>query len=106
MILARSGIGPSRELRALDMAPVVDLPGVGSNLADHPLVSVDLPTRPSPGPSRYQAHVTFRAPTTDAAGGADLLLFTAGPFDVGPEQCASGAVFGIVAGLMAPRSRG
>ena len=106
MILARSGIGPAAELRALGIAPVVDLPGVGSNLADHPLVSIDLPTRPSPGPSRFQAHVTFHAPQTDLAGPADLLLFTAGPFEVGPEQCASGAVFGIVAGLMAPRSRG
>ncbi|MDE3086570.1 MAG: GMC family oxidoreductase N-terminal domain-containing protein [Acidobacteriota bacterium] len=105
-ILARSGIGPAAELRALGIAPVVDLPGVGANLADHPLVSIDLPTRPSPGPSRFQAHVTFHAAKTDPAGPADLLLFTAGPFEVGPEQCASGAVFGIVAGLMAPRSRG
>lgn len=42
----------------------------------------------------------------DLAGPADLALFTAGPFDVGPDQSPSGAVFGIVAGLMAPRSRG
>ena len=106
MILARSGIGPASELEALGIAPVVDLPGVGSNLADHPLVAIDLPTRPSPGPSRFQAHMTFHAPTTETARPADLLLFTAGPFEVGPEQCASLAVFGIVAGLMAPRSRG
>lgn len=106
MILARSGIGPAAELLALGIVPVVDLPGVGSNLADHPLVAIDLPTRPSPGPSRFQAHVTFHGSATDIAGPADLLLFTAGPFEVGPEQCASGAVFGIVAGLMAPRSRG
>jgi choline dehydrogenase len=106
MILARSGIGPAAELQALGIAPVVDLPGVGSNLADHPLVAIDLPTRPSPGPSRFQVHLTFHAHTTDTATPADLLLFTAGPFEVGPEQCASGAVFGIVAGLMAPRSRG
>jgi len=46
MILARSGIGPADELRALGITPVVDLPGVGRNLSDHPLVSVDLPTRP------------------------------------------------------------
>lgn len=105
-LLARSGIGPVAELQALGIAPVVDLPGVGSNLADHPLVAIDLPTRPSPGPSRFQAHVTLHASTTDTAGPADLLLFTAGPFEVGGEQCASGAVFGIVAGLMAPRSRG
>src|SRR5579862_1076936 len=105
-ILARSGIGPAAELRALDIAPVVDLPGVGSNLVDHPLVSIDLPARPAPGPSRFQTHLTLHAPTTDPAMPADLLLFLAGPFEVGPEQCASGAVVGIVAGLMAPRSRG
>jgi choline dehydrogenase len=40
------------------------------------------------------------------AGTADLLIFTAGPFEVGAGQSASGAVFGIVSGLMAPRSRG
>ncbi len=106
MILARSGIGPAAELHALDIAPLVDLAGVGLNLADHPLISIDLPTRPSPGPSRFQAHVTFHSATADPAGAADLLLFTAGPFDVAPEISAGGAVFGIVAGLMAPRSRG
>lgn len=106
MILARSGIGPAAELRALDIAPVVDLPGVGSNLVDHPLVSVDLPTRPSPGPSRFQTHVTFHSAAADLSEPADLLVFTAGPFDVPAEQSASGAVFGIVSGLMAPRSRG
>lgn len=106
MILARSGIGPANELQALDIAPVVDLAGVGSNLIDHPLVSIDLPTRPSPGPSRFQNHVTFHSSAVDRDGPADLLLFTAGPFDVGADQTASGAVFGIVSGLMAPRSRG
>ena len=50
--------------------------------------------------------MTFHSAAADPAGPADLLLFVAGPFDVGPDQAASGAVFGIVAGLMAPRSRG
>lgn len=106
MILARSGIGPAAELRALGIVPVVDLPGVGSNLADHPLVSVDLPSRPAPGPSRFQAHLTLHSPTTDTAGPADLLLFTAGPFEAGVAGSANGAVFGIVSALMSPRSRG
>ena len=35
-----------------------------------------------------------------------MLLSAAGPFDVRPDQGASGAVFGIVAALMAPRSSG
>jgi len=34
------------------------------------------------------------------------MMFTAGPFDVDPEQVLGGAAFGIVVGLMAPRSRG
>jgi choline dehydrogenase len=34
------------------------------------------------------------------------MMFTAGPFDVDPEQIPGGAVFGMVVGLMAPRSRG
>jgi choline dehydrogenase-like flavoprotein len=34
-ILLLSGIGPAAELRALGIAPVCDLPGVGKNLHDH-----------------------------------------------------------------------
>ncbi|MEM6455584.1 MAG: GMC family oxidoreductase N-terminal domain-containing protein [Acidobacteriota bacterium] len=39
-LLLRSGIGPADELRALDIPPILDLPGVGRNLQDHPVVSV------------------------------------------------------------------
>jgi choline dehydrogenase len=106
LILARSGFGPADQLRALDITPVLDLTGVGSNLVDHPLLSIDLPTRPSGGPSRFQVHVTLHSSSADVAGPADLLIFTAGPFEVGADQSTSGAVFGIVCGLMAPRSRG
>lgn len=35
-ILLRSGIGDENELRALGIAPVLHLPGVGRNLQDHP----------------------------------------------------------------------
>ena len=106
MILARSGIGPADQLRALDITPIVDLPGVGSNLVDHPLVSIDLPTRPSSGPSRFQVHLTLHSSSAGVAGPADLLIFAAGPFEGGADQSAGGAVFGLVCGLMAPRSRG
>jgi choline dehydrogenase len=40
-ILQRSGIGDPERLRAAGVAPVHDLPGVGANLHDHPLVLVD-----------------------------------------------------------------
>jgi choline dehydrogenase len=42
----------------------------------------------------------------DPNGPPDLMMFTAGPFDVDPQQVQGGAAFGIVVGLMAPRSRG
>ena len=106
MILARSGIGPAAQLREHGIATVLDLPGVGANLTDHPLVSVDLPTRPAPGPSRFQTHVTYHAQATDRSGPPDLLTFAAGPFEVGPEESPSRAVFGLVSGLLSPRSRG
>ncbi|HEX5386846.1 MAG TPA: GMC family oxidoreductase N-terminal domain-containing protein [Gemmatimonadales bacterium] len=37
-LLQLSGIGPADELRALDVHVTVNLPGVGKNLHDHPLV--------------------------------------------------------------------
>ena len=106
MILTRSGIGPIAELERLRIRPVIDLPGVGSNLADHALLSIDLPTRPSVSPSRFGVHATMHSQAANPEGPPDLMMFTAGPFEVEPSQAASEAVFGIVVGLMAPRSRG
>ncbi|KAH0583235.1 hypothetical protein H2248_011115 [Termitomyces sp. 'cryptogamus'] len=37
-ILLNSGIGDSKSLKALGIKPLVDLPDVGQNLADHPVV--------------------------------------------------------------------
>ncbi|TQN69970.1 Dehydrogenase xptC, partial [Colletotrichum shisoi] len=39
-ILQLSGIGPERLLQSLDIAVVVDLPGVGANFQDHPAIFV------------------------------------------------------------------
>jgi choline dehydrogenase len=103
-ILLRSGIGPAAELRAFDLPVVADLPGVGANLVDHPLVAVDLPAA-SPrrrGPA-FQVMLTMRS-TLAATEPPDLHLFLAGPFD--DASTPSGAVFGIVTGLLRPRSRG
>ncbi|MFG2720882.1 GMC family oxidoreductase [Streptomyces sp. NPDC048416] len=40
VILQRSGVGGAGLLRALGIAPVVDLPGVGRDLVDHPSVVI------------------------------------------------------------------
>jgi choline dehydrogenase len=105
-ILTRSGIGPGEELQRLGIRPVLDLPGVGANLSDHALLSIELPTQPSQSPSRFGVHATLHSTIADPNGPPDLMMFTAGPFDVDPEQVPGGAAFGIVVGLMAPRSRG
>ncbi len=39
--LMLSGIGPADHLRSRDIAVVADLPGVGQNLQDHPLIGVE-----------------------------------------------------------------
>ncbi|XVQ09377.1 GMC family oxidoreductase [Spirillospora sp. CA-255316] len=39
-LLMRSGIGPAEHLREHGISPVVDLPGVGGNLQDHPAAPV------------------------------------------------------------------
>ena len=40
-ILLRSGIGPARDLERLGIDVVLDLPGVGGNLHDHPMAELD-----------------------------------------------------------------
>jgi len=105
-ILARSGIGPADRLAAAGVDVIVDLPGVGENLIDHPLIAVDLPTRPGVSGPRFQAVATVRSSLAAADGPPDLHLFVAGPFDVATDVSPSGAIFAIVAGLVGPRSRG
>ncbi|KAF2152383.1 GMC oxidoreductase [Myriangium duriaei CBS 260.36] len=46
-LLKLSGIGPAAELRSLDLSTLIDLPGVGSNLQDHNLLSLTFPNRTS-----------------------------------------------------------
>jgi choline dehydrogenase len=105
-ILQRSGIGPARLLGGLGVEVVVDLPGVGSNLVDHPLCAVDVPTKARATGPRFQAIATLRSRSAPPGGAPDLHLFVAGPFDVPTEVSPTGRVFGLVAGLVLPRSRG
>ena len=105
-ILARSGIGPAHHLADVGIDVAVDLPGVGDNLIDHPLVAVDLPTNLGASGPRFQAMATLHSRLAPADGAPDLHLFVAGPFDVARDVSPSGAVFGLVTGLVLPRSRG
>ena len=103
-ILLRSGMGPAAQLRELNVPILTDLPGVGANLIDHPLVAVDLPAAPGRHGPAFQVLLTMRSTLTTAPDPPDLHLFVAGPFD--EPSVPSGAIFGIVTGLLTPRSRG
>jgi len=105
-ILQRSGIGPAAQLRPLGVAVVADLPGVGNNLADHPLVAVDLPARAGTTGPRFQTMATMRSQLAPAGSPPDLHLFAAGPFGASQDADPADAVFGLVTGLVLPYSRG
>jgi len=102
--LLRYGIGPAAQLGELDLPVAVDLPGVGANLAGHPLVSVDLSAAPGRRGPALQVLLRMRSALAAPEDPPDLNLFTSGPYD--DAALPSGAVFGLVAELMAPRSRG
>jgi choline dehydrogenase len=103
-ILLRSGIGPADELRALGIAPVLALSGVGRNLIDHPLVGLRLPLTIGVGPEpRHQALVTWRSRSGDGAHACDMHLLSSGPH-LDPRN---GASFGALSfSVMKPTSRG
>jgi choline dehydrogenase len=103
-ILLRSGVGAALDLERLGIPVRVDLPGVGGNLIDHPLVAVDLPCAADSAGARYQVMLTMRSGLATPAGPPDLHLFAAGPFD--DQSSPSGGIFGVVTGLLAVRSRG
>ncbi len=52
-VLLLSGIGPAGQLRALGIDPVADLPGVGANLQDHPIILLSYAARAPLPASRY-----------------------------------------------------
>ena len=79
-ILMRSGIGPAGQLRGLGIDVLVDLPGVGENLADHPAVDLDSGWR-GPAVSGPVLHsiATFRSPDVPAEGAPDLMFWVSDP---------------------------
>jgi choline dehydrogenase len=52
-LLMLSGIGPADELRAIGIDPILDLPGVGRNLGDHPNIMNEYELLNEAGLTRY-----------------------------------------------------
>lgn len=58
-LLQLSGIGNARELEALDIQPIVDLPGVGENLQDHLEVYIQYACKKPVSMSRILRHYNW-----------------------------------------------
>jgi choline dehydrogenase len=97
----RSGIGPAADLARLGIKPLVDLPAVGTNLADHPLAIIRLALRPNARASSLQTapYGCGLRMTSSLAQSNDLGMYAGG---VG-ESVAEG-VLGVA--VMQPFSRG
>jgi choline dehydrogenase len=100
-ILLRSGIGPAGHVQSVGVPVRVDLPGVGSNLADHPAVDVECGTYRGRARSAPILHVlgTFRSSSCGPDDAPDLMLWISDPE-------GDPATFDIAVVLLKPRSRG
>jgi len=108
-LLLLSGIGPAEDLKKLGIKPVHDLPGVGANLHDHPLVTGLLLQAKQPLPlSNYNHCETMViASSSHAPGWADIqLMGLSVPFVLPGAPAPPANAFSLVPALMYPRSRG
>lgn len=80
-ILLRSGIGPAGDLRRVGIAPLVDLPGVGQNLGEHPQIALALRLRPDAW-----------ATTLHARPGACLVRYSSGLAGAGRNDMQIGSM--------------
>jgi choline dehydrogenase len=78
-LLLLSGIGPAHHLAELDIDVVVDLPGVGQNLRDHPIVYIELEAKPGVSLTGQlpPIHTGLRYTATGSRSRNDILIFPA-----------------------------
>ena len=105
-LLMLSGVGPAETLRSHDVEPLVDLPGVGANLSDHPLgLVVCAAPGPLPGTASGTADVVAAVRTDPALMAPNLHIFFGG-IPLAPTSMLGQSGFTIGFALLAPRSRG
>ena len=106
-LLMLSGIGPADHLRALGIEVVADIPGVGANLQDHPMLLMSYASPEQLAISGYNNGEMYAAIRSELAGAyPDLHLFPIllplAPTSLRPPETG----FALVAAVMAPDSRG
>ena len=113
-ILLRSGIGPKHASLGLGIEPLVDLPGVGADLMDHPVTRLLLVPKPGscdPETPLAQVVLRYQAAGSDEFNDMQQVLFS--HVDVaalGGEQAVAAVgtplAIGLPVALERPRSRG
>ncbi len=106
-ILIRSGLGPADHLRALGIAIVDVLPGVGYNLVDHPLLEIHFAAPPLAqfeNVQLYQTILTFKSSGDMKAH--DLHIFPMSIVQTDYENSPSRAWFNLGCSLVKPYSIG
>ncbi|MFD8922672.1 GMC family oxidoreductase [Streptomyces sp. NPDC059569] len=110
-LLMLSGIGPASHLREVGITPVLDLPGVGENLQDHPRSTVVYSAvRPIPQTEANHAEVIGLIRSDDSVRNPDLQVqLVEIPYyapTLPPELPVPGQGYSLAFSGVTPRSRG
>ena len=111
-LLLRSGIGPVRDVEAVGIRSVADLPGVGANLMEH--VGAFIFVVPPDGAVttdmvQHQLLIRYSSPESPVTNDMQVGMMNHWDLSQNPalaEVCGSELIWGICAGIQTPRSRG
>jgi len=95
-ILLRSGIGPADDVRRIGVAPLVNAPGVGHNLGEHPLITLRLQLHPDAHAAALYARqsmcIVRYSSGLAGAGRNDMQIVSAQPVGVDEGAFARGGI--------------
>jgi choline dehydrogenase len=106
-ILLRSGLGPAAELRPLGIDVLVDLPGVGRNLCDHPRLGLRYAApRPATAEEVPGCQMLLTMKSAESVPAYDLQIFPWATSQARPAESPTDGRTTIHVAVMKPRSRG
>jgi len=95
-ILLRSGIGSADDLRRVGVTPLVNVPAVGQNLGDHPIIGLALQLRPDAQAASLHARpfpcLVRYSSGLWGAGRNDMQIFSAQPVGIDEGASARGGI--------------